>query len=346
MHRIDSAGAIDGKFSEGNPQIGQRATVVSAAWLNDIQENLIELLTFAGIAPQKADPTQVRAAVMELIEGVVGTGDGSVPTTRRVLTAGLATGGGQLIADITVTVPKATAADVAIGESNDKAVTPAAMATVLASRVPSNRQVVGGGLVTGGGALDADRTLTVQKASSVEVFAGDDDSKAITPLGLRAALGSKISATRRVIGGGLVTGGGALDTDRVLSVTGATYSDILEGYSDARAVTPLGLDGIQGQNRASKYSFLVGGVLLQWGTAQGFYSGDQLVGITLPTSFLDEEYALVLTPINLNGSSVRDTLTQRVTKSTGYFSVYLQFPGGTGDRTIEGFEWFAIGRWK
>jgi hypothetical protein len=50
--------------------------------------------------------------------------------------------------------------------------------------VPTTRQVLAGGLVTGGGTLAADRTFTVTKATAPEVSAQTRDDVAVTPLGL------------------------------------------------------------------------------------------------------------------------------------------------------------------
>lgn len=229
MHRIDSPGNVLGQFSAGNPQTGQRATVVSAEWMNDVQENLADLIEFTGTALVKGDATQVRDAVIALIAGVVGTGGGSVPTTRQVL---------------------------------------------------------GGGLVTGGGALAADITLTVAKALQADVAAGTLDTKAVTPQSLAQALGA---------------------------------------------------------NLGSNYIALPGGGLIQWGTLLGtFVEGS--VGVTLPTSFLDGNYGIAITPINQAGSNLRNIFTQRVSKSTGGFVGYFNYDG-EGSNLINGLEYIATGRY-
>lgn len=83
MHRIDGAGAtVDNKFTEGDPVGGVQATVVTAEWLNDIQENLMELLTVAGIAPVKGNSSQVLSAVKgRLLNIQVITASGTVTKT-------------------------------------------------------------------------------------------------------------------------------------------------------------------------------------------------------------------------------------------------------------------------
>jgi hypothetical protein len=132
MHRTDSSGHVNGTFTDGNPAIGQQATQVSAAWLNDIQENVAQVIEQSGLDLVKGDGFQLYDAIIALLAGVVGTGGGSVPTTRNVATAGLASGGGNLAADRTITVPKATPAEAAAGVRDDVAVTPLGLAGLIA----------------------------------------------------------------------------------------------------------------------------------------------------------------------------------------------------------------------
>lgn len=54
--------------------------------------------------------------------------------------------------------------------------------TAVASVIPSTRQILAGGLATGGGDLSADRTITVPKATEAEAIAGIIDTKALTPM--------------------------------------------------------------------------------------------------------------------------------------------------------------------
>lgn len=65
MHRIDAAGFAAGNlFTDGNPSTGTPATVVDAAWLNDLQENVAQLVEAAGIVLSKGDYTQLLKAVV------------------------------------------------------------------------------------------------------------------------------------------------------------------------------------------------------------------------------------------------------------------------------------------
>lgn len=127
MHRIDGPGNVLNRFSAGNPAIGQQATMVTADFMNSVQEEIAFAIEEAGIVLDKANEHQLYAAILAIAAGAAGAGGGAVPTTRLVSTAGLATGGGDLAADRTITVSKASAADVATGTDDTKAVTPLAL---------------------------------------------------------------------------------------------------------------------------------------------------------------------------------------------------------------------------
>lgn len=74
MHRIDGPGAtVDNRFTDGDPVGGIQATVVTDDWANDVQEELMSLLTAAGISPVKGTQNQVLSALRALSTGVIGT---------------------------------------------------------------------------------------------------------------------------------------------------------------------------------------------------------------------------------------------------------------------------------
>ncbi|MGE4292401.1 MAG: hypothetical protein AB7E32_09340 [Desulfovibrio sp.] len=67
MKRIDHSTAADERFTEGNPATGTPATVVTADWLNGIQEELVHVITQAGITLDGEDLTQVYQAIAAMI---------------------------------------------------------------------------------------------------------------------------------------------------------------------------------------------------------------------------------------------------------------------------------------
>ncbi len=66
MHRIDADGNQDNLFTDGNPQTGTPATVVDAAWLNGVQEEMLSAIEAAGLSAAKGNHAQVLAALQTL----------------------------------------------------------------------------------------------------------------------------------------------------------------------------------------------------------------------------------------------------------------------------------------
>lgn len=68
MHRIDTSTATpDNRFTEGDPAIPVPATVVSADWLNAVQEELVAVVTGAGLELDKAENDQLWQAIGQAI---------------------------------------------------------------------------------------------------------------------------------------------------------------------------------------------------------------------------------------------------------------------------------------
>ena len=67
MFRIDSDGAtVDNRFTEGDPALSIPATVVSADWLNHVQEEFSKTIEEMDITLSKANENQHYAALLEL----------------------------------------------------------------------------------------------------------------------------------------------------------------------------------------------------------------------------------------------------------------------------------------
>jgi len=68
MHRIDGPGAAAGNlFTEGNPALGVPATTVTDDWANDVQEELVNVISDQGIALAKGTQDQLLTAIKSLI---------------------------------------------------------------------------------------------------------------------------------------------------------------------------------------------------------------------------------------------------------------------------------------
>lgn len=96
MHRIDAPGyAVGNTFTDGNPSTGTPATIVDAAWLNDVQENVAQVIEASGLTLSKGDYTQLlKAIVTKGLQGnyfnvasAAGTADAITATFTPVVTA-------------------------------------------------------------------------------------------------------------------------------------------------------------------------------------------------------------------------------------------------------------------
>lgn len=68
MKRIDAADAAPGNlFTDGDPLVPIRATVLDASWLNMVQEEIVNVVLGAGIALSPIDNTQLDDAIRALI---------------------------------------------------------------------------------------------------------------------------------------------------------------------------------------------------------------------------------------------------------------------------------------
>lgn len=102
----------------------------------------------------------------------------------------------------------------------------AAIAELHASKVPQTRTITTTGLLTGGAALSGNLTLTVPKASEAEAIAGTNDTKAVTPLGLAAAITAAGAAPAMVL----------IDSDVVASAAATIDIPLTGSYRRFRLV--------------------------------------------------------------------------------------------------------------
>lgn len=105
MFRIDSPSAVPsipitpppfapGFFTDGNPASGAEATIVDAWWLNMVQEEILTVITSIGMAPDKADSSQLYQAIQRIAEAANPDLAGFLPLSGGVL---YRPGGGDLL---------------------------------------------------------------------------------------------------------------------------------------------------------------------------------------------------------------------------------------------------------
>lgn len=63
MHRIDGDGNVSGQFADLDPSEAVEGTVLTADWLNGVQEELVAVVADGGLTLNKALNTQVRDAL-------------------------------------------------------------------------------------------------------------------------------------------------------------------------------------------------------------------------------------------------------------------------------------------
>ncbi|WP_323010033.1 tail fiber protein [Paracoccus sp. (in: a-proteobacteria)] len=177
------------------------------------------------------------AATANAVKQANDNANGRVRNARTVSAGGLATGGGDLTANRTITVSDATQAEAEAGAITTKAMSPLRVAQAIAARLAA-RSVLGGGLATGGGTLGSDRTITVTAASQAEAEAGSVSNKAMTPLGVAQAIAARLAA-RTISTSGLASGGGALLANQTISVPDATQTEAEAGTIATKAMSPL-----------------------------------------------------------------------------------------------------------
>ncbi|WP_296639203.1 phage tail protein [Roseinatronobacter sp.] len=110
-------------------------------------------------------------------------------------------------------------------DSVTEAATPNAIRRVQLNantRVPATRTITGGGLATGGGALDQNRVLTVPKATDQQARDGVADDVALTPLTGRALVEEQLGGQDAT---GLVPSGALMDFAMVQAPAGWLVCD-------------------------------------------------------------------------------------------------------------------------
>lgn len=224
----------------------------------------------------------------------------------------------------------ATLAEVEEGVDDERIVTPLKLATILAE------------LLGGFGTATETVEGVIELATQAEVDAGTDDQRAVTSLKLATrlapiltaitdevtariadvdaeaadrqagdtTLGALITALtgRTITGGGLVTGGGSLAANRVLSVAIASFAQIIAGTANNVAITPGGFGPIVrsfGQNGyiALALADPANALCLQWGRATCAANG--VTAVTFPVAFA-QAFAVVASGTSDNNTNRQD----------------------------------------
>lgn len=178
----------------------------------------------------------------------------------------------------------------------------------------------------------------------------DDHETIVTPKTLRARLAAFFASVtaaldgmtasiaaltgRTITGGGLVTGGGNLSANRVLTVTAATGAELLAASEAGKAVTPAAFGALTRLRSGNGYEYLPGGLILQWGAASA--NGDASTTITFPVTFPNACFYANVAGGKDADSSQQDNSVAAVEWAASYFRIY-------NANQAESVRWFAVG---
>jgi hypothetical protein len=248
----------------------------------------------------------------------------------------------QAIADLVNSAPAALDTlqelSAALGNDSNFATT---IANALAGKVPATRTITASGLVTGGGSLSDDRTISVPAASQAEAEAGADNTKAMTALRTAQAISARVPAgvspARQIQTSGLATGGGDLSADRTINVPAAAQAEAEAGTDNTKAMTPLRTaQAITSQGNAkfqpipSSSSYPVGSLILALkNNSGGVNDGASIAGSNLRRVLFGLDASGYFT-IDTNAGSLSGTwvnvsghqisqMTTSTTRGVGYF---------------------------
>lgn len=313
MHRIDhttanptppapAAAGAPGYFRGGDPQAGQEATTVTPDWANAVQEELAYVITQSGLALSKTDNTQLRQAILKLVQD----SNSAVIITGAVFEASVADGEVVRWDAVNNRFDEA----IADGTANNQAV---GIADVTNSKVYcyGETPALFSGLTPGGKYY-----LSAATPGAITTTAPAD----------KVAVGIAKSATVIFVD---------IDADAV-GLPAASNAETAAGLLATVAVTPASLfSTLQKSHAANGYQRLPNGLILQWGGGTASPTGnlDVTLPITFPTTFLavlvsinsnGGRYAQA-TPINLGSIRVSAFITETVRAAEPFFYFAIGF---------------------
>ncbi len=201
-----------------------------------------------------------------------------------------------------------------------------------------------------------------RRATTAKVTAGLDDEAFVTALKLAqrlltlstaigadlAALNTALTAAiaavaaKTVTGSGLITGGGAISTNPVVALLGASVAEMRAATITDKALTPGSFAGSFSDIGGTLVYRAPDGLIIQIGQKTGSFS-EGSISHTHALSFPTVAYPPVIAPLG-NGSSGNDIWAQLVSFSTSGFTAYAQQPAGSSGNVLPGLTFIAAGR--
>jgi hypothetical protein len=128
---------------------------------------------------------------------------------------------------------------------------------------------------------------------------------------------------------------------------GTMLGPLVLAASSAAPLHPVARQEFDGTIAAEGSYSLPGGLVLKWGTYAddifGFPTAETQQTITFPAAFPTACFVVLVTVRNPTLDGLADTQLSLASKSAADFTVSTQWPGGTGNQVVHGFNWLAIG---
>lgn len=191
-----------------------------------------------------------------------------------------------------------------------------------------------------------EREGVAEIATEAEVTAGTDTRRYVSPFTLArrlaALLAGYMPAGRRVDTAGLALGGGALTTDRTISVPAATGEQLRSATATNAAVTPASFGALGNIIGPTGSYTLPGGRIDKWGKHRQRANSEITVQITFETPFPTACYSVSLTPFISAPTTNDDYFVQLAGEPTREGFV-VQYASDDDNGGLSGFDWQATG---
>lgn len=239
-----------------------------------------------------------------------------------IATAGLASGGGTLAADRTITVTAASQALAEAGTDNTVAMTPLRTAQAIAARVAAGSVQAGSAMLT-----------ALASIASNGIIA-------------RTAAGTVVTRTLAAGTGITVTDGDGVAGNPTMALSIATQAEAEAGTISTKAMTPLrAAQAIAAKSPGSLaavgWQKLPSGLIMQWGVVSGVSLAQVYQAVTFPVAFpsaiLSVQVSAAMTDYITDNIAA---MIRKGTLTTTGMTIYGDHAtvAGTGD-----LYWFALG---
>lgn len=214
-----------GLLSGGAPLSADLTFTVPAA---SDAEGIAGTLTTKAMTP--ASTKAATDAIVSTLNTAIGT---KANASITISGGGLASGGGTLGANRTITVTASTNLQATTGTDTTTAMTPASSKAAIDQAIAN---------------LVASSPATLDTLNELAAALGNDPNFATT---VTTSIGTKANSSVTITGGGLVSGGGNLTANRTLTVTASSNAQALAGTDTTTAMTPASTKAVTDAERTT-----------------------------------------------------------------------------------------------